>query len=67
MKYDFLSIGGMTEDLVFFTDEGILLDNKDDILRQKLLAFEYGAKINSQNLFLILAVERLILLLTLPA
>ncbi len=51
MKYDFLSIGGMTEDLVFFTDEGILLDNKDDILRQKLLAFEYGAKINSQNLF----------------
>lgn len=51
MKYDFLSIGGLTEDLVFFTEEGLLLDNKDDILRQKLLAFEYGAKINSQSLF----------------
>jgi 2-dehydro-3-deoxygluconokinase len=46
MNYDFLTIGGLTEDIVFFTDEGVLVDNKEDILRQKLLAFEYGAKIN---------------------
>jgi len=46
MKYDFLTIGGVTEDIVFFTKEGILIDNKADILREKLLAFEYGAKIN---------------------
>jgi len=26
-----------------------LIDNKQDILRQKLLAFEYGAKINSEK------------------
>ncbi len=46
MNYDFLTIGGLTEDIVFFTDEGVLVDNREDILRQKLLAFEYGAKIN---------------------
>ncbi|PIR13629.1 hypothetical protein COV49_01600 [Candidatus Falkowbacteria bacterium CG11_big_fil_rev_8_21_14_0_20_39_10] len=44
MKYDFITIGGATEDITFFTREGILIDNKKDILRQKLLAFEYGAK-----------------------
>ncbi|MFH1522783.1 MAG: carbohydrate kinase family protein [Patescibacteria group bacterium] len=45
MKYDIITIGGATEDINFYIDEGILLDNKKDILRQKLLAFEYGAKI----------------------
>ncbi len=45
MKYDFITIGGATEDITFYTREGILIDNKKDILRQKLLAFEYGAKI----------------------
>jgi len=44
MKYDFITIGGATEDISFFTQEGILIDNKKDILKQKLLAFEYGAK-----------------------
>ena len=44
MKYDIIAIGGATEDITFFTREGILVDNKQDILRQKLLAFEYGAK-----------------------
>ncbi len=45
MKYDFITIGGATRDIAFFSDEGVLLDNKKDPLRQKLLAFEYGAKI----------------------
>ena len=45
MKFDFITIGGATEDITFYTKEGELLDNKKDILRQKLLAFEYGAKI----------------------
>jgi len=45
MKYDFLTIGGATEDITFYTKEGILVNNKKDVLRQKLLAFEYGAKI----------------------
>jgi len=45
MKYDIITIGGATEDITFYTHEGVLIDNKKDILRQKLLAFEYGAKI----------------------
>jgi len=44
-KYDFITVGGATEDIAFYTTEGILIDNKEDILRQKLLAFEYGAKL----------------------
>lgn len=45
MKFDFITVGGATEDITFYTKEGVLVDNKQDILRQKLLAFEYGAKI----------------------
>lgn len=45
MKYDVITIGGSTEDITFYTKEGVLLDNKEDILRQKLLAFEFGAKL----------------------
>ncbi len=44
-KYDFVAVGGATQDISFFTDAGIVLDNRHDILRQKLLAFEQGAKI----------------------
>lgn len=49
MKYDFITIGGATRDISFFTKEGILIKNSQDILRQELLAFEYGAKIKVDN------------------
>jgi sugar/nucleoside kinase (ribokinase family) len=51
MKYDFITLGGTTRDISFFTDEGILIKNpnKKDVLRQELLAFEYGAKIKVDN------------------
>jgi len=45
MLYDFITIGGATRDISLFSNQGIVIDNKRDILRQKLLAFEYGAKI----------------------
>lgn len=45
MKYDFITIGGLTRDISFFTDQGIFIKNPQDILRQELLAFEYGDKI----------------------
>lgn len=45
MIYDILTIGGATRDITFFSDEGILINNKEDLLRQELLAFEQGAKI----------------------
>ena len=44
-KYDFITIGGATEDITFYTHEGLMIANRKDILRQKLLAFEYGTKI----------------------
>ncbi len=51
MLYDVITIGGATYDITFFPNENeaILIDNKQDILRQKLLAFEYGAKINAEK------------------
>lgn len=54
MQYDVITIGGATRDISFLTDEGILIDNHRDLLRQKLLAFEYGAKLkvdHFHNLF----------------
>lgn len=51
MKYDVITIGGATEDITLYTKEGVLVDNKKDILRQKLLAFEYGAKIKIDKTF----------------
>ncbi len=49
--HDFITIGGTTRDISFFTDQGVLLDNKRDILRQKLLAFESGAKIKVDRFY----------------
>jgi sugar/nucleoside kinase (ribokinase family) len=51
MKYDFLTIGGATEDVTFYTHDGVLVDNKQNILQQKLLAFEYGAKVSVDKFF----------------
>jgi len=45
IKYDFITIGGTTEDITFYTDEAKIIKNKKDILAQKLMAFEYGAKL----------------------
>jgi sugar/nucleoside kinase (ribokinase family) len=45
MRYDFITIGGTTEDITFYTDEAIMVDNRENILAQKLMAFEYGAKL----------------------
>ncbi len=51
VKYDMITIGGVTEDITFYTKEGVLIDNKKDLARQKLLAFEYGAKIKIDKSF----------------
>jgi sugar/nucleoside kinase (ribokinase family) len=51
MKFDVISIGGATEDLTFYTQEGVVIDNHQDLLKQKLLAFEYGAKIKIDRSF----------------
>lgn len=51
MKYDVITIGGATEDITFYTGEGVLINNKKDLTRQKLLAFEYGAKVKVDKSF----------------
>ncbi len=45
-KFKILTIGGATHDIFFHSDEGVMVDNRHDITKQKLVGFEYGAKIN---------------------
>lgn len=45
MKYDLVTIGGAVEDITFYTPEARIIDNQQEVLTQKLLAVEYGAKI----------------------
>lgn len=47
------TIGGATRDIMFYTDDMVILDNKADLLRKKLIGFEYGAKIYSQKVYLV--------------
>lgn len=49
MKYDIIAIGGAVEDQFIHTNEGVLISNPKDKLRQNLLGFEYGAKILVDN------------------
>ncbi|MCD4761149.1 carbohydrate kinase family protein [bacterium] len=51
IKNKITAIGGATRDIMFYTDDMLLLDNKQDLLRQKLIAFEYGAKIYSKEVY----------------
>ena len=44
-RYDVITVGGLTADISFFAEEGRVIDNKQDLLCQKLLAFEAGAKV----------------------
>ena len=41
-----LTIGGAVQDTTINTKEGQLIKNSKDLTRQKLLAFEFGAKVN---------------------
>ena len=48
-SFDFITIGGATEDITLYTDDALFINNKKDILKQKLMAFEYGAKLNVER------------------
>lgn len=49
MKFDVITIGGVVRDVLFYTDQGELIKNPKNSLRQELLGFEFGAKIYSEN------------------
>lgn len=53
LKNKITTIGGATRDIMFYTDNMVIVDNKQDILRKKLIGFEYGAKIYSQDVHLV--------------
>ncbi len=44
-RFDVITVGGATEDIFFTADDYVVIDNPRDPVRQKLVAFEYGAKI----------------------
>ncbi len=49
-KFDLITIGGATIDISFYSKEGELV-HTGNITKQKLLAFEYGAKIVADKVF----------------
>ena len=44
-----ITIGGATRDITFITDKGKVIETPENLTEQKLLAFEYGAKIKSEE------------------
>lgn len=46
--FDLITIGGATRDIIFFTDESIIIERSAGKRRQRLLAFPYGVKILSR-------------------
>ncbi len=51
MTKKIITLGGATEDITFYPREAVVLDNKQDILRQKILGFEYGAKVPIEDFY----------------
>ncbi|OGY49846.1 MAG: hypothetical protein A2951_02815 [Candidatus Buchananbacteria bacterium RIFCSPLOWO2_01_FULL_56_15] len=47
--FDVVTIGGAVRDITFYTSQGKVFATPDDLTAQKLLAFEYGAKIYAQR------------------
>lgn len=47
--FDIITFGGATQDIMYYTKEGLIIKNKKNILAPELLAFEYGEKINSDD------------------
>lgn len=52
IKVDILTVGGITIDIMMYTNECEIINNPRDITRSKLIAFEYGAKINTEEVYL---------------
>ena len=51
IKNKITTIGGAARDIMFYTDETVLIENKNDLLRQKLIGVEYGAKVYSEKVY----------------
>ncbi|MEA2097981.1 MAG: carbohydrate kinase family protein [Patescibacteria group bacterium] len=49
--YDIIAIGGAARDMTFVTDKGKIIETPENLTEQSLLAFEYGAKIKSEEVY----------------
>ncbi|MDF1498348.1 MAG: carbohydrate kinase family protein [Patescibacteria group bacterium] len=49
--FDIITIGGATRDITFITDKGKVIKTPENLTEQSLLAFEYGSKIRSEEVF----------------
>jgi sugar/nucleoside kinase (ribokinase family) len=49
--FDIVTIGGATRDITFITDKGRVVKTPENLTEQSLLAFEYGAKIRSDEVY----------------
>lgn len=50
--FDIITIGGATRDITFLTDKGRVADTPENLTEQRLLGFEYGAKIRSEEVYM---------------
>src|SRR3989344_7762276 len=49
-NFDVITTGGAVRDITFYTSQGKIFATPDDLTAQKMLAFEYGAKIYAQRI-----------------
>src|SRR3989338_8690230 len=51
-KFDMVRIGGAVKDYIFSTGQGKIFSTPENLTAQKMIAFEYGAKITSNQAYL---------------
>lgn len=49
---DVITVGGAVKDITFYTKQGKIIPTPHDLTAQKMLAFEYGAKIDTKEIYL---------------
>ncbi len=49
---DVITVGGAVKDITFYTNQGKIIPTPHDLTAQKMLAFEYGAKIDTKEVHL---------------
>src|SRR3989344_2440738 len=48
-NFDVVCIGGVVRDITFYTDKGKIIRTPENLTAQRMIGFEYGAKINIFN------------------
>jgi len=51
-KFDVVTIGGAVKDITFYTNQGRIFSTPENFTAQKMIAFEYGAKIDTKEVYL---------------